>query len=49
MVFIIFEGVYHTRMIETLADANARMVHMVHIMVGSNEEAIFHQIERLAE
>ena len=28
-----FESVYHTRMIETFLNANARMVSMVHTMV----------------
>ena len=28
-----FEGVFHTRMIETFLNANARMVRMVHTMV----------------
>ena len=27
-----FKDVYHTRMIETFSNANARMVHMVHTM-----------------
>ena len=34
MVFIILEGVFHAQMIESLANANARMVHMVHTMLG---------------
>ena len=29
-----FEGVYHTRMIETFSNANARMLRMVHTMDG---------------
>ena len=28
-----FKGVYHTRMIETYSNANARMVRMVHTMM----------------
>ena len=28
-----FEGVYHTRMIETFSNVNARMVCMVHTML----------------
>ena len=30
-----FEGVYHTRTIETFSDANARMVCMAHTMHGT--------------
>ena len=30
-----FKGVYHTRMIETFSNANARMVRMVHTMLHS--------------
>ena len=36
-----FKGVYHTRMIETFFNANARMVHMVHTMVYINVSDAF--------
>ena len=31
-----FEGVYHTQMIETFSNVNARLVRMVHTMVMAN-------------
>ena len=35
-----FEGVYHTRMIETYLNVNARMVRMVHCMYRSWESIV---------
>ena len=39
-----FEGVYHTRMIETFSSANAHMVCMVHTMIQSHNCFFTHRL-----
>ena len=34
------EMTYHTRMIESFSNANARMIHMVHSMCNSNSASV---------